>query len=94
MHACGCDMINRCAARQYACRNSIVYTPLNLDTLQEFADAGRLDTSCVITMKELRDSGAVRRSIEHGIKLLARVRLAVSRKRPCKTCHHSPRLSC
>ena len=56
-----------------AYRHSIKYTPLNLDRLQAFADAGRIDASHVITMKELRDSGAVRRKVEHGIKLLAKV---------------------
>lgn len=48
------------------------YHPLNLDRLKEFIQAGRLDSSSTITMKDLRDSGAVRRRIGDGVKLLGR----------------------
>ncbi|KAK9789211.1 hypothetical protein WJX73_002904 [Symbiochloris irregularis] len=51
--------------------NAIRYAPLNLGRLQSWVDIGRLDASHVITMKELRDSGAVRRQVGNGIKLLA-----------------------
>ncbi|KXX82514.1 hypothetical protein MMYC01_201247 [Madurella mycetomatis] len=45
---------------------------LNLDRLQTFIDAGRLDTTKQITPRELVLSGAVGRNIKDGIKLLAR----------------------
>ncbi|KAL4529265.1 hypothetical protein Ndes2526B_g04094 [Nannochloris sp. 'desiccata'] len=48
-----------------------VYHPLNLQRLQEWIQTGRLDASQVITMKDLRDSGAVRKQIGDGVKLLA-----------------------
>jgi large subunit ribosomal protein L15 len=48
-----------------------VYHPLNLHRLQEWIETGRLDASQVITMKDLRDSGAVRKQISDGVKLLA-----------------------
>jgi large subunit ribosomal protein L15 len=43
---------------------------LNVNRLQEFIDAGRLDASKTITMKELYDCGIVGK-IKHGVKLLA-----------------------
>ena len=46
--------------------------PLNLGRLQQWIDAGRLDTSRVITMKDLLDSRAVHK-IQYGVKLLADV---------------------
>ena len=46
------------------------YAPLNLDKLQQWVDLGRLDPSSVITMKHLRDSGAVSRQVHDGVKLL------------------------
>lgn len=45
---------------------------LNLDRLQTFIDAGRLDTTKQITPRELVLSGAVGRNAKDGIKLLAR----------------------
>jgi large subunit ribosomal protein L15 len=47
------------------------YQPLNLDRLSAWLKDKRLDPSRVITMKQLRDSGAVRRNIKDGVKLLA-----------------------
>ena len=47
--------------------------PLNLGRLQQWIDAGRIDTSRVITMKDLYDSGVVTK-IRFGVKLLADVR--------------------
>lgn len=44
---------------------------MNLHRLQEWIETGRLDASQVITMKDLRDSGAVRKQISDGVKLLA-----------------------
>lgn len=49
---------------------SRTYQPLNLDRLSEWIKSQRLDTSRVITMKDLRDSGAVRRKLDDGVKLL------------------------
>jgi large subunit ribosomal protein L15 len=48
------------------------YQSLNLDRLQEWIDAKRLNPERLITMKDLRDSGAVHRRIRDGIKLLGR----------------------
>jgi large subunit ribosomal protein L15 len=45
---------------------------LNIDRLQKFIDAGRLDTTKQITPRELVLSGAVGRNVKDGIKLLAR----------------------
>eukprot|EP00301_Raphidiophrys_heterophryoidea_P021129 c5650_g1_i2.p1 GENE.c5650_g1_i2~~c5650_g1_i2.p1 ORF type:complete len:238 (+),score=30.39 c5650_g1_i2:1-714(+) len=45
--------------------------PLNLDTLQFYADTGRLDLSKPIDLKTLRDLSIVGK-IKHGVKLLAR----------------------
>ncbi|KAI8104809.1 hypothetical protein M9434_003361 [Picochlorum sp. BPE23] len=49
---------------------SRTYHPLNLDRLSAWLDSGRLDPSKIITMKDLRDSGAVRRDIGNGVKIL------------------------
>ena len=46
--------------------------PLNLGRLQQWIDAGRIDPSHVITMKDLLDSRAVH-GIQYGVKLLADV---------------------
>ena len=46
--------------------------PLNLGRLQQWIDAGRINTSRVITMKDLHDSGLVTK-IRFGVKLLADV---------------------
>ena len=48
------------------------YQPLNLRRLQEWIKNGRLDGSGLITMKDLRDTNAVRRNIRDGVKLLAK----------------------
>jgi hypothetical protein len=36
-------------------------------------EGGRLDTSKIITMKDLRDCGCISHKIDKGIKLLAKV---------------------
>jgi hypothetical protein len=46
-------------------------TELNLDKLQEFIDAGRIDPSRPITMRELMASNVCGK-IKHGVKLLAK----------------------
>ncbi|GAB7339573.1 hypothetical protein MBLNU457_6177t2 [Dothideomycetes sp. NU457] len=46
-------------------------SPLNLNTLQSFIDAGRIDPSKPITVRELHDTRAVH-GIKDGIKLLSR----------------------
>lgn len=48
--------------------------PLNLGRLQQWIDAGRIDPTRVITMKDLLDSKAVH-GIQYGVKLLADVAL-------------------
>lgn len=45
---------------------------VNLDKLQQWIDAGRLDPTKQITVKELIQSGIVGRTYKDGIKLLAR----------------------
>ena len=50
--------------------------PLNLGRLQQWIDAGRIDPSRVITMKDLLDSRAVHK-IEYGVKLLADVKASI-----------------
>jgi large subunit ribosomal protein L15 len=47
-------------------------SPLNLDTIEELLASGRLDGSATITMKHLRDAGAVSKNVHDGIKLLGR----------------------
>ena len=51
----------------------ITWSPINLERIQKFVAAGRLDPSSRITMKDLRDSGAVGKRPRHGFKLLAKV---------------------
>lgn len=51
--------------------NKIVWVPLNLNTLQRWVSDGRLPTEQVVTMKTLRDSGAVGKKVKHGVKVLA-----------------------
>jgi len=55
-----------------------IYSPVNLDQIQEWIDLGRLDPNKIITMKELRASGAVGKKIVDGIKLLGRGKEEVS----------------
>lgn len=78
----------RLPKRGFTNPNAVEWDWLNLSQLQSWIDQGRLDPSRVITMKELRDSGAVTHTIDHGVKLLAKgadtftaqgVRLEVSR---------------
>lgn len=51
---------------------------MNLGRLQEWVDAGRLDTGRVLTMRDLRDNGVVHKMIPHGVKLLAKARCALA----------------
>ncbi len=46
--------------------------PLNLDTVGALVKKGRLDPAATITMKHLRDAGAVSKNVRDGIKLLGR----------------------
>ena len=47
--------------------------PINLGTLQDYVDMGRLDPSKEITLKSMVDAGMTKiNSIKHGIKLLAK----------------------
>ncbi len=50
----------------------LTHRPLNLETLQQWVEQGRLPTDRVITMKDLRDSGCVGRKMGWGVKLLGR----------------------
>lgn len=56
--------------------------PLNIDRLARYVEAGRLDTSKTITMKELRDCGCVTHKIHKGIKLLAKNAERVTLSKP------------
>eukprot|EP01102_Stenamoeba_stenopodia_P021537 TRINITY_DN8707_c0_g1_i1.p2 TRINITY_DN8707_c0_g1~~TRINITY_DN8707_c0_g1_i1.p2 ORF type:complete len:232 (-),score=62.69 TRINITY_DN8707_c0_g1_i1:1111-1806(-) len=63
-------------ARKYGFSNKVFkkeYQEINLDTLQLWIDTGRIDPSKTITMKVLRDSGAIGKYIPNsGVKLLSR----------------------
>jgi len=50
----------------------VEWTPLNLKHLGRCIDEGKIDTSEIVTMKSLRDSGVVGKKIRHGVKVLAR----------------------
>ena len=54
-------------------RTAIAWQPVNLWRVQQAVDAGRLDPAARITMRELRDSGAAGKRVQHGFKLLAKV---------------------
>lgn len=45
---------------------------INLSRIVHFICQGRIDPAKKITMKELKDSGAIRGKIKHGVKLLAK----------------------
>lgn len=53
------------------------YQAVNLGKLQYYVDRGMLDTSKVITLKDLYDVNLVRRNTGNGAKLLAGVSLSV-----------------
>lgn len=53
--------------------NAMPMLPINLGTLQDYVDMGRLDPSKEITLKSMVDAGMTKiNSIKHGIKLLAK----------------------
>ncbi len=54
-------------------RAAIHWQPVNLWRVQRAVDEGRLDPAARITMRELRDSGAAGKRVQHGFKLLAKV---------------------
>jgi len=66
---------------------SFEYSYVNLSQLQSWIDQGRIDADKLITMKTLRDSGAVSKHVKDGVKLLgggsedftAKVNLEVSK---------------
>lgn len=55
------------------CRHAVTWDPLNLRTLQEAVEKGRLQPGTVVTMKTLYDAGLLSKKIDHGIKLLGTV---------------------
>lgn len=48
--------------------------PVNLGTIQDYVDMGRLNVSSdrVLTLKDLVDAGVVTGNVKHGVKLLAK----------------------
>lgn len=53
-------------------RHGTPMTPLNLDTLQNYIDMGRIDTSRSITLRDLQLAGLFKaNAVKHGVKLLA-----------------------
>lgn len=62
------------AAFACGCRHSRQWQALNVGRLAQWIDKGRLDPGAVITMRHLRDSGAVHKNVHDGVKLLAEVR--------------------
>ena len=57
--------------RGFKQREKRVLDTLNLNTLQRLIAQQRIDASQPITMRTLRDCGAVAANIQHGVKLLA-----------------------
>lgn len=51
----------------------MTWDPLNLKTLQEAVEKGRLQPGMVVTTKTLYDAGLLSKKIDHGIKLLGTV---------------------
>lgn len=49
---------------------SLTFKPLNLKTVTESVEKGRLDSTQLITMKTLKDAGLVGKQIKDGVKLL------------------------
>ena len=71
-----CNLVTRRRSRlkhSGASRTAINWQPVNLWRVQRAVDEGRLDPSARITMRELRDSGAAGKRVQHGFKLLAKV---------------------
>lgn len=64
-----------CLMEMHVRRKTKVYQLLNMRRLEEYLEAGKLSGESVITMKDLRDCGAVQRKMKDGVKLLGRVRL-------------------
>lgn len=50
----------------------LAYQPVNLNTIAELVTKGRIDASQLITMKTLKDAGAVGKKMKDGMKLLGR----------------------
>ena len=59
--------------------NPVKYATVNLGTVADWVEAGRLDATAPITMRELRASGAVAKRVLWGVKLLARGGARVAR---------------
>ncbi len=53
--------------------NKVVYDVVNLQTILDFVARGKLNPAEVITMKQLRESGAIGKKIQDGVKLLGKV---------------------
>ena len=53
-------------------RHKREYQYINLSTLQDWIDQGRIDSDKLITMKTLRDSGAISKKVLDGVKVLGR----------------------
>ena len=56
------------------CRGSITWDAVSVGAIQAAVRSGKLDGSCTITMKALRDAGVASKRIDSGVKLLADVR--------------------
>ncbi|CAM6112044.1 unnamed protein product [Calypogeia fissa] len=50
----------------------LAYQPVNLNTIAELVSKGLIDASQLITMKTLKDAGAVGKKMKDGMKLLGR----------------------
>jgi large subunit ribosomal protein L15 len=69
----------------YSRRFALEYRELNLDKLDTWLRAGRLDASQLITMKHLRDSGCINKNIKTGVVLLGGVRtIHIRLNTPCQ----------
>ena len=63
--------------KQAALPNRMRFQPVNLGTLQQFIEAGRLDPTVTLTMKDFVDSRMLDPRVGNGVKLLAKLDVAL-----------------
>lgn len=66
---------------------------MNLDSVSQRIQEGRLDTSSVITMQTLREAGLLGKKVSSGVKLLGRVSSESHANVPVCACFASLRIS-
>ncbi|XP_074585245.1 uncharacterized protein LOC141841022 [Curcuma longa] len=58
--------------RGFKNRFSLTFQPVGLGKIAKLINAGKIDSSELITMKTLKDTGAIGKQIEDGVRLMAR----------------------